>query len=82
MSRTDSLNLTIPPLPSPDDQSAIREKAKKYSDAGYAVIVPEPGGGIFELATWIRGFKDIYVDLSWVVQQPCLGSFALRPGRW
>jgi uroporphyrinogen decarboxylase len=64
ISKNDILSLRMPPLPNQKTLTAMRERARKHSDAGYAVIVPEPGGGIFELATWIRGFEDIYIDLA------------------
>ncbi|RKX75589.1 MAG: hypothetical protein DRP87_14195 [Spirochaetes bacterium] len=56
--------LTMPSLPDKERLKALKVKAKNFSEAGYAVLVPEPGGGIFELASWIRGFEDIFLDIA------------------
>jgi uroporphyrinogen decarboxylase len=42
----------------------LKETAKTFSDAGYAVVLEGEGGGIFETASRVRGYTDLYIDLA------------------
>jgi len=63
ISLADIKALPMPRLPGPDEMRRLRNQARRCVEDGYAVVVPEPSGGIFELACWLRGFKDIFMDL-------------------
>jgi len=42
----------------------VAQAAKAFSDAGYAVVLEGEGGGIFETASRVRGYTDLYMDLA------------------
>ncbi len=44
--------------------AGVREAAKAFSDAGYAVVLEGEGGGVFETASRVRGYTDLYMDLA------------------
>jgi uroporphyrinogen decarboxylase len=51
-----------PTLPSLFD--GLAEKAKKYYEDGYAVMLESFGSGIFEMSCRIRGYEQFYLDLA------------------
>lgn len=54
----------LPPLPEPANLQETKWSLKE-SPTDYALTVAAPGGGgIFELASWLRGFKEFYMDLA------------------
>jgi len=42
----------------------VKEAARAFSDAGFAVVLEGEGGGIFETASRVRGYTDLYMDLA------------------
>lgn len=64
ISRADIKALPMPALPGPEVINNLRKEASRYARAGYAVIVPEPAGGLFEQSCWLRGFEDFLADLA------------------
>jgi len=42
----------------------VAEEAKALSDAGFAVVLEGEGGGIFETASRVRGYTELYMDLA------------------
>jgi len=55
--------LPLPPLPTEDEVTKLRERAKKYREDGFAVVLDGLGGGMFETACFIRGHKDFLMDM-------------------
>jgi len=54
------------PWPDPADPhllEGLKEKAKKFYEDGYAVILESLGAGIFEMSCRIRGYEEFYSDL-------------------
>ncbi len=64
ISKEDIKALPMPALPGPEEIKNLRKEAGRYAGAGYAVIVPEPAGGLFEQSCWLRGFEDFLADLA------------------
>jgi len=62
-SKADIDDLTPPSLYAKDQLADFRERAKVYRDKGFAIIVGGTGGGIFEWACWLRGYKNFFVDM-------------------
>ena len=55
---------TLPDFPDIDLLKSIREQAEKLSEkTDFAFTLVGSGSGIFEYASWIRGYKDFYLDL-------------------
>jgi len=42
----------------------LAETARAFSEAGYAVVLEGEGGGIFETASRVRGYTELYMDLA------------------
>lgn len=55
------------PWPEPADSflfEGLEEKARKYHEAGYAVILENLCAGIFEMGCRVRGTEQFYMDLA------------------
>jgi len=55
------------PWPNPTLPSLLEgldEKAKRYHEEGYAVMMESFGSGIFEMSCRIRGYEQFYMDLA------------------
>ncbi len=51
------------PEPCPSLFDGLVEKAKKYYEEGYAIILESFCSGIFEMSCRIRGYEQFYIDL-------------------
>ena len=55
------------PWPDPTDDSlldGLREKAKRWHQEGYAIILESLCAGIFEMSCRVRGYEQFYMDLA------------------
>ena len=55
------------PWPDPTDDSlldGLREKAERWHQEGYAVILESLCAGIFEMSCRVRGYEQFYMDLA------------------
>lgn len=67
---------TVESFPWPDTSrkapfKAIKNKAKSFSESGYPVVLEGEGGGIYETASRVRGYTDLYKD---IVKRPELAK--------
>jgi uroporphyrinogen decarboxylase len=55
------------PWPDPTDESllgGLREKAERWYQEGYAIILESVCAGIFEMSCRVRGYEQFYMDLA------------------
>jgi uroporphyrinogen decarboxylase len=62
------------PWPDPTDDSlldGLREKAKRWHQEGYAIILESLCAGIFEMSCRVRGYEQFYMDLALYPRLAC-----------
>lgn len=63
------------PWPDPTDESlldGLREKAERWHQEGYAIILESVCAGIFEMSCRVRGYEQFYMDLALNPRLACM----------